>query len=160
MKLLLSVAATVVLATGVVASPPGVSLRTATPRCLEALFRQSDLGCEPVGPTRGTVLYADGKHPQFKAHLQGLVWKGKVFHGDGSFTNRWIGGVRAGSTDLHVEPSWLDGQPCFVMQYSAEALVFSNVRDELRQVAPTMWLGRSYDACTGELKNWFMLRSD
>jgi hypothetical protein len=129
----------------------------ATPGCYEALFRQGAVGCGPLGPTRGTVLYADGQHPRLKARLQGVVWKGKTFHGDGTFTNRWLGGVHAVSADVCVEPSWLDGQPCLVMQYAPDAPVFGNVRDELRQIAPDVWLGRSYDGATGHLKNWFML---
>jgi hypothetical protein len=158
MKALLTVIAALVFASAIVAGPRPSDLQKATPCCLEALFRQSDMGCEPRGPTHGTVLYSVGTHPQFKAHMQGLVWKGKAFHDDGTFTNRWVGGIRAGSTAVRVEPSWFDGQPCFVMQYTPDALVFSNVRDELRQIAPNEWLGRSCDACTGELKNWFVLR--
>jgi hypothetical protein len=100
----------------------------------------------------------DGKHPRLKARLQGVVWKGKTFHGDGTFTNRWLGGVHAVSAGVCVEPSWLDGQPCLVMQYAPDAPVFGNVRDELRQIAPDVWLGRSYDAATGHPKNWFVLR--
>ena len=57
-----------------------------------------------------------------------------------------------------MEESWLDGRPCLVMQYAPDAPVFGNVRDELRQIAPGVWLGRSYDAATGHPKNWFVLR--
>ena len=32
-----------------------------------------------------------------------------------------------------------------------------NARDELRQIAPGVWLGRSYDAATGHAKTWFVL---
>lgn len=147
-----------------VAAPPAragfltASLRGATPCCWESLFRQGDLGCEPAGPTRGDVLYADGSHPRLKARVQGAFWKGKRFHGDGTFTNRWLGGIHAGSAHVQVAPSWLDGQPCFVVQYGPDAVVFRNVRDELRQIAPNVWLGRSYDAISGEPKNWFVLR--
>src|SRR4051794_15671401 len=80
--------------------------RDATPCCWEELFLHATLGCEPVGPTRATILYADGKHPRLKARLQGVVWKGKTFHGDGTFTNRWLGGVQAVSECVRVEPSW------------------------------------------------------
>jgi hypothetical protein len=139
--------------------PSAAALHAATPCCLEALFRQGALGCAPPrGATRGTVLYADGKHPRLKARLQGVVWKGKTFHGDGTFTNRWLGGVHAVSAGVRVESSWLDGQPCFVMQYAPDAPVFGNARDELRQIAPDVWLGRSYDGVTGHPKNWFVLR--
>src|SRR5262249_13268142 len=140
------------------AGSPAAALRKATPCCWEVLFRQGTLGCGPHGPTRGTVLYGDGKHPRVKARLQGLVWKGKTFHDDGTFTNRWLRGFQAVSADPRVEPSWLDGQPCLAMQYAPNAPVFANVRDELRQIAPDVWLGRSYDAATGHAKNWFVLR--
>jgi hypothetical protein len=137
---------------------PAATPRRAAPCCWEALFRQGTLGCGPRGPTRGTVLHADGKHPRAKARLQGVVWKGKTFHGDGTFTNRWVGGILAVSADARVEPSWMDGRPCLAMQYAPNAPVFGNVRDELREIAPGVWLGRSYDAATGRAKNWFVLR--
>jgi hypothetical protein len=159
MRPLLAAVAALALASLTVAAPPAAALHEATPCCWEALFRQGAVGCGPLGPTRGAVLYADGKHPWLKARLQGVVWKGKTFHSDGTFTNRWLGGVHAVSAGVGVEPSWLDGQPCLVMQYAPDAPVFGNVRDELRQLAPDVWLGRSYDAATGHAKNWFVLRA-
>jgi hypothetical protein len=158
MKPLLIAVAALALPSPTVAGSPAAARREATPCCWEALFRQGTLGCVPSGPTRGTVLHADGKHPRAKARLQGVVWKGKTFHDDGTFTNRWLGGLNAVSADTRVEPSWLDGQPCLVMQYAPNAPVFGNARDELRQIAPDVWLGRSYDAATGHGKNWFVLR--
>lgn len=123
------------------------------------MFRDGTPDGGPVGPTRGTVLYADDAlFPRVKARLQETVWKGKTFHGDGTYTNRWLGGVTAVSAGTQVEPSWVDGQPSLVAQYPPTAPVFGNVRDELRQVSPGVWLGRSYDAATGRPKNWFVLR--
>jgi hypothetical protein len=159
MKPLLAAVAALVLVSRTFAGPPAAALHEATPCCWEARFRQGALGCCPLGDTQGAVLYADGKHPRLKAQLQGVVWKGKTFHGNGTFTNRWLGGVHAVSADVRVEPSWLDGQPCLVMQYAPNAPIFGNVRDELRQIAPDVWLGRSYDAATGHPKNWFVLQS-
>jgi hypothetical protein len=153
MKPLFAAVAALVLASPTLAGPPAADLAKATPCCWEDLFRQGTVGCGPLGPTRGTVLYADGKHPRLKAHMQGIVWKGKTFHCDGTFTNRWLGGIDAVSAGVCTEPSWLDGQPCLVMQYAPDAPVFGNVRDELRQIAPDVWLGRSYDAATGHPKN-------
>jgi hypothetical protein len=160
MKPLLAAVATLALVCRTLAGPPAMPFHETIPCCWEALFRQGDLGCSPLGPTRGAVLYADGKHPRLKARLQGVLWKGKTFHCDGTFTNRWFAGVQAVSAGVCVEPSWLDGQSCFVMQYAADAPVFGNVRDELRQIAPGVWLGHSYDAATGHSKNWFMLRGN
>jgi hypothetical protein len=141
-----------------VAGSSAAALREGDPCCWEVLFRKGTVGCDLHGPTQGTVLYADGNHPRVKARLQGIVWKGKNFHDDGTFTNRWLGGVQAVSADTRVEPSWLDGEPCLVMQYAPNVPVFGNVRDELRQIGPDLWLGRSYDAATGHAKNWFVLR--
>lgn len=157
MKPLLANTVALVLAIPVLAGPP--TLRGGTPAEWEALFRDGTPDGGPVGPTRGTVLYADDAlFPRLKARLQGTVWKGKTFHSDGTFTNRWVGGVNAGTVGTKVEPSWVDGLPSLVAQYPTTAPVFRNVRDELRQVSPGVWLGRSYDAATGRPKNWFVLR--
>lgn len=156
MKLLVAAAA-LVLTSPALAGPSAASLRGSTPCCWETLFRQGTVDCGPVGPTRGIVLYAEGNHPRLKARVQGVVWKGKTFHCDGTFTNRWLGGVQAVSAGTGVEPSWIDGEPCLVMRYAPDAAVFANVRDELRQIAPGVWLGRSYDSVTGHPKNWFVL---
>jgi hypothetical protein len=160
MKPLVTAALALALASPALAGSPDAALRGATPCEWEALFRQGTVGCDPLGPTRGTVLYADGRRPRLTARLQGAVWKGKTFHGDGTFTNRWLGGVNAVSAGVCVEPSWLDGRPCLVMQYAPDAPVFGGARDELREVAPGMWLGRSYDAATGRPKNWFVLHGE
>lgn len=153
-------AAAFLVATPVFAGPPAAGLRQTSPGEWESLFREGIPESTPAGSTRGSVLYADDAlFPRWKARLQGTMWKGKVFHGDGTFTNRWVGGVRAGTVATAVEPSWLDGQPSLVARYSPSALVFRNVRDELRQVSPGVWLGRSYDATTGRPKNWFVLEA-
>lgn len=159
MKSLLVLAMLLALAVPAFAVLPDAGLKRASPCCWETLFRDGTCGRAPCGSTRGTVLYADDAHlPRVKARLQGSAWKGKDFHGDGSFTNRWIGGIHAISACTRIEPSWLDGQPCLVMQYPPDAPVFGNVRDELRQIGPGEWIGRSYDAATGRAKYWFSLR--
>jgi hypothetical protein len=159
MKATLAAAAVLVVASPSLAGTPATELRRGTPCDWEALFRQGTADCAPAGPTDGTVLYADGKLPRLKARTQGIAWKGKNFHGDGSFTNRWLGGIQAVSSGVRVEPSRFDGLPCLVMQYAPNAPIFGNVRDELRQIAPDLWLGRSCDATTGQPKNWFVLWS-
>jgi hypothetical protein len=158
MKHLIALASALVLVFPSLVGSADKSLRDGTPCCWETLFRQGTLDAGPCGPTRGTILYAEGKFPKAKARFQNIAWKGKDFHGDGTFTNRWIGGIEAISAGVTVEPSWLDGQPCIVMQYAPDAKVFGNVRDELRLIAPGVWLGHSYDACTKCTKNWFELR--
>ncbi len=159
MKPLHTTVAALVFTCSTIAGDPAAALRDTTPCCWEALFRNGTVACTPHGCVKGTVLYADGKQPRVKARLQGIAWKGKNFHDDGTFTNRWLGGVQAVTADTRVEPSWIDGQPCLTMQYAPNAPIFSNVRDEVRQIAPDVWLGRSFDAGTGCAKNWFVLQA-
>ncbi len=128
------------------------------PQSLEEAFRSTEVGTTPVGVTRGTVLSADGAFPRLKAAVQGTIWKGKVFNGDGTFTNRWLGGIRAGTVATTEDASWADGRPVLSATYSPTALVFRYTRDELREVSPGVWLGHSYDTRTGATKNWFVLR--
>lgn len=120
-------------------------------------FRNGTVGCMPCGKTSGTVLYADGHFPKLKARMQGTAWKGKDFHGDGTFTNRWIG-FEAISTTVTTGTSWFDGQPCIVMEYPPNAPVFGGVRDELREISPGTWLGRNYEIATGKHKGYFLLQ--
>src|SRR5690348_12915501 len=120
MRLML-VAVTVFVLGSTGAASPTAAITRANPCCWEALFRQGSVGCGPNGSMRGTVFYADeAKHPRVKAHMQGTIWKGKIFYGDGTFTNRWLGGIRAGTANVVVEPSWLDGQPCLAVQYAPD----------------------------------------
>lgn len=159
---LATVSAVVVFTFGqpVLAGPPPKALRKLTPVESVALFCNGNLDCgTPFGAFRSAVLSADGKLPQLKARLQGSVWKGKTFHGDGTFTNRWLGGIAAGTANVSIEPSWLDGRDCVVLIYPPSAPVFRNVRDELRQIAPDTWLGHTYDTTTGRSRNWFLLWS-
>jgi hypothetical protein len=125
----------------------------------DATFRDASLGSAPVGYYRGTVLAAEGAFPRVKARLQGAMWKGKTFHGDGTFTNHWLGGVRAVTAGTSVGLSTLDGQSALVVRYPRFAPVFGGDYDELRQLGPGVWLGRRYDARSGRPKNWFLLEA-
>ena len=41
-------------------------------------------------------------------------------------------------------PSWRDGAPCIVLDSSATSFAYRNVRDEVREVAPGLYLGLMY----------------
>jgi hypothetical protein len=135
-----------------------LAIRDDGPCGWDAQFR-AGTATVPCGKTRGMVLYVCGHAPYAKARLQSGLWKGKVFEPCGTFINRWPLGIRAIRESYHIEPSVFDGQPCLVMQYPRGTPVFGGVRDEVRQIAPGTWLGRSIDIRTGELKNYFLLQS-
>jgi hypothetical protein len=126
---------------------------------LRDAFRQAEVGSPPLGYYRGTVVAAEGLFPRVKALLQGAVWKGKTFHGDGTFTNHWLGGIQAVSTGTGYGASVIDGRPAVVMRYRRSQPVFGGDYDEMRELTPGVWLGRRFDAATGKPKNWFLLEA-
>jgi hypothetical protein len=128
-------------------------------RChLDHLFTQGRVASPPVGLGRGRILWlTDVKRPQLQARLSGIVWKGKYFYPDGRFINQWLG-FRAVAAQVTVGPSWFDGQPCFIMEYPPHAAVFGNARDELREIAPGLFLGRYNDRSPcPKLRGYFAL---
>ena len=42
---------------------------------------------------------------------------------------------------VYQSPSWLDGKECTVLDYSETSLIAHRVRDEIREVAPGLYLG-------------------
>jgi hypothetical protein len=124
----------------------------------DELFRNGTACDAPCGKTRGVVLYSEGRHPKAKARLQGMIWKGKTFRGDGTFINRWPG-FEAVTASVEFGVSRFDEKPCLVMEYAPDAPVFGGVRDELREISAGVWLGRSTEAATGRFKNYFLLQA-
>ncbi len=112
---------------------------------LDELFRQSPAGDIPDGQADGTVLVAPGTELTGIAakliHLLG--WKGKVFHRDrGELENRvLLTGIHAVQAKVYKQASWFDGQECIVLDYSHTSLIAHWIRDEMRLVAPDLYLG-------------------
>ena len=115
---------------------------------LDSLFRSSPAGPIPKGEARGTVLVESGTElsgPAAKlVHL--LVWQGKVFDPDkGELRNEILPfGIKAVRAAVYKEASWFDGQETIVLDYSKTSLIAHWVRDEIREVAPGVYLGLVY----------------
>jgi hypothetical protein len=115
---------------------------------LEALFRQAEVGTPLVGSARGRLLCStDARHPRLTVWRSNAAWKGKIADAEGHFVNRWIGGIRALESHYVIGPSWLDGRPAVLMEYAPGTPLFANTHDELREVAPGLYLGPLYDRC-------------
>jgi hypothetical protein len=127
---------------------PATSLEQLKGLCihrLEGLFAGAEVGAFPVGFARGQVLLlTDARHARAKAKMAGAVWKGKRFEEDGSFVNQWLG-FRALHSNVEPGTSWLDGQPCGVMEYPPGTPLFANMRDEIREISPGLWLGLMWE---------------
>ncbi|MEO6001573.1 MAG: cytochrome c [Opitutus sp.] len=117
---------------------------------LDALFAASPAGDIPVGEATGTAIAAPG---HWIARMgawfaRWFLWQGKVFDpAIRGLRNRisafGLTGIRA---DVYTGPSWFDGRECIVIDYSKTSLVARFVRDEIRLVAPGLYLGQVYVA--------------
>lgn len=128
-----------------------------TPQCLEELdnlsacqlaelFGRSEVGHPITGVARGKLVYlADRTLPKLKLRMAAAVWRGKCADEDGYFVNRWIGGRNAIDSHYVVGPSWVDGKPAVVMEYAPGTRLFWNMHDELREIAPGLYLGPVFE---------------
>jgi hypothetical protein len=115
---------------------------------LAELFTQAEVGSPPCGNGRGCLLCStDERLPRVKVCLSNAFWRGKVIAADGSFVNRWCGGLRAIRSQYVIGPSWVDGRPAVLMEYAPGTAILGNAHDELRQVGPGLYLGPLYDRC-------------
>jgi hypothetical protein len=115
---------------------------------LDALFRASPPGPIPVGEATGAAIAWPGT---ICARLgawfaRWFCWQGKVFDPAGHcLRNRvTVFSVTAIKADVYPEKSWFDGGDCIVIDYSKTSVVAGFVRDEIRLVAPGLYLGQVY----------------
>jgi len=115
---------------------------------LDDLFTKSDPGPIPNGPADGTAIIAPGTNfsPEIAKFVNLFAWQGKTFDGPhGVLRNRILAiGLNAIVAEVYKGPSWLDGKECIVLDYSKTSLVAQWIRDEIRQIAPKVYLGKVY----------------
>ena len=115
---------------------------------LDELFRQSPAGDIPTGKTDGLAIVASGSHISDEiAHFVNIfTWKGKVFDpAKGQLINR-IGIIEHPLivAKVYKGESWFDQKECIVIDYSKTSLLAHSIRDEIREVAPGIYLGLVY----------------
>jgi hypothetical protein len=115
---------------------------------LDDLFTKSEPGPIPDGPAQGTAIIAPGTvySPEIAKFVNLFVWQGKTFDGaHGVLRNRIsVIGLNAIVAEVYKGPSWLDGKECIVLDYSKTSLVAQWIRDEIRLIAPKVYLGKVY----------------
>ncbi len=115
---------------------------------LDELFRNSPAGDIPRGEGEGTVIIDPGTEltdlvAKF-AHI--FAWQGKVFDPEsGELCNKILPpGIKAIIASVYKDKSWFDERECIVIDYSKTSLVAHWIRDEIREVAPALYLGIVY----------------
>jgi hypothetical protein len=78
--------------------------------------------------------------------MKTFVWQGKVFDAArGTMCNRVLPfGIETVVAKVYRAPSWLDGKECIVLDYSDTSIVARWIRDEIRLIAPDVYLGKAY----------------
>jgi hypothetical protein len=115
---------------------------------LDTLFADSPTGPIPDGEAQGQAIIAEGTKfgPAIAEFINIFAWKGKTFDSQrGVLTNRiTLLGLNAIVAEVYVAKSWFDQKDCIVLDYSKTSLVAKWVRDEIRLVAPGLYLGLVY----------------
>lgn len=117
---------------------------------LEQLYAQLPPGQMPSGFLPGKSIYCS----RLRSCSVNLAWKGKHFCA-GTMVNQWAC-HKAVDARVYLDKSWCDGKPAIVLDYRGRCGMWSDVRDEIREVCPGVYLGMMYrDTCTGPKRETF-----
>lgn len=129
-------------------------------RDLDTLFAEAPAGAVPIGVLDGVALLLPGRPVTrlVATVIQKLFWRGKVVEPSGHALRNRITplDLRAIAAAVYLGQSRVDGRPCVVLDYSVTSVFASEVRDEIRLVAPGLYLGVIW--LCGYRVGWFSLR--
>lgn len=115
---------------------------------LDDAYRNAPSGEIPDGDTTGTGIVLPGTwlERMIARFIRWAVWQGKVFDArQGALINKVsVAGIHAIRAKVYKDASWLDGKECIVIDYSKTSVIARKVRDEIREVAPGLYLGKVY----------------
>lgn len=117
-----------------------------TPDRLNELYASGATGVAPEGRVRGLPLMSPGTGRAVAlSHAGRLVWQGKVFDpATGTAVNRFLG-LRVIRGRYGWGAARFDGGPSLILDYQGSSRVYARYRDEIREVAPGLYLGLMYD---------------
>ena len=133
-----------------------------SPAELEAIYARSGPGAIPRGRVRGLALVRPGtKLGPMLSQSARVAWQGKIFEADGSSSINRFFGVKAVRANVGYGPSWRDGNSSLVLDYGQTSKIYKNYRDELREVAPGIYLGLMFDRTVSppSLKMYFAIQA-
>ena len=129
---------------GITAADPS-SLVDETADALGELFGAGTAGAIPDGRGKGTVLLGTGGRLTrvAAAVCYALAWRGKVVNAREARLKNIVTplGIQAIEAAVYKQDSWFDGETCIVLDYSKTSFVARMIRDEIREIAPGVFLG-------------------
>lgn len=115
---------------------------------LDELYKNSPIGSIPDGDSNGTAIVAAGSllGQILASIIKLLLWQGKVFYRDREFLVNKISPFRlkAIKAQVYRGDSWLCDGESIILDYSQTSFVAQKIRDEIREVAPGIYLGNAY----------------
>ena len=119
-----------------------------SPAQLDDLFGKSPAGGIPDGEATGTAIVCPGgiRAKLIAWFARWFLWQGKVFDRSRNCLINRISvfsftGIEA---RVYKDKSWFDGNECIVIDYSKTSFVAKSIRDEIREVAPGLYLGQVF----------------
>jgi hypothetical protein len=113
---------------------------------LENIYRQAPPGRIPCGYLCGRAVLCPGRCGyRLNQTLANNLWRGKHI-ASSAVVNQWCG-FTAIHGKVYPGESWLDCKPAIILDYRPTSIVWRNVRDEMRQVAPGLYVGMMYREC-------------
>ncbi|MEQ1528462.1 MAG: hypothetical protein ABL925_04040 [Methylococcales bacterium] len=117
---------------------------------LDDIYRNAQPGAIPNGDTHGTAILAGSILAKPLAFLAGLLaWQGKIFD---LFCPKGDAGILVNKitpfsltfivAKVYRDQSWLDGRDTIVIDYSKTSFFAKQIRDEIREVEPGVYLGK------------------
>jgi hypothetical protein len=129
---------------------------------LDGLFRNGTSGRIPDGPAEGTALLAPGTdwNATIARVIEAVAWRGKTFDAARRIVVNRVSPFDLGDVValVYEDASRFDGGPCLVLDYSKTSIVARFIRDEIRLIAPGLYLGKAYAG--GFPACWFSLRPE
>jgi hypothetical protein len=130
---------------------------------LEDLYRRGSAIAIPPGRVRGTAILAPGTGRNGLLALgTRVIWQGKVIDPGGSQAVNRFFGLPVVRAQVYQDRSWLDGGAALILDYSQTSRIYAQNRDEIRQIAPGLYLGLMYARTTPQptLRMYFALQTE
>jgi hypothetical protein len=89
------------------------------------------------------------------------MWQGKIFDESGNSAVNKFFGLKVIRANVYCAESWRDGRPALILDYSETSRLYAPYRDEIREVAPGLYLGLMYERTSPapKLKMYFVLEA-
>ena len=112
---------------------------------LEELYRNGKVFEPSDGYLKGKAFPKPDKlGHQLRSEAIGLVWKGKNIYTKEAIMLNQVGKKQKVAASISKEESWLDGKPSVIFDYASGPKWAQKARDEVREIAPGLYLGIMY----------------